>query len=260
MSAWKASKSFKSGAATIAFLDEGIGDPVVLVHGFGGCLQTDWVDTGWTRVLVDAGYRTIALDSPGHGGSTRFFTPQAYGVARMARAVADLLDHAGLRSADLIGYSMGARIVMALAMQEPARVRSAVLMGMGDSLTRRLANIDAIAVVLESPDVKTASELPAGYKAFVDRPLEDRQALAACLRAGRPVYSAADLAGVRLTLLSATGSNDEIGGSAIKLAKLVPGARAFELPGGDHRSVLGSAVCRKAVLDFLSDARAQRSR
>ncbi len=118
-------KTFRHDDVEIAFLDEGEGEPIVLVHGFASNATVNWVQPGWVSFLKQAGRRVIALDNRGHGGSAKLYDPAAYHSARMADDVAALLDHLALARADVMGYSMGARIAAFLALEHPARVRSA---------------------------------------------------------------------------------------------------------------------------------------
>src|ERR1051325_8680939 len=108
----------------IAFLDEGEGEPIVLVHGFASNKEVNWVHPAWVSTLTRAGRRAIALDNRGHGASTKLYDPAAYHSAIMAGDVSALIDHLALKRADVIGYSMGARIAAFLALREPDKVRS----------------------------------------------------------------------------------------------------------------------------------------
>ena len=114
----------------IAYLDEGEGAPIVLIHGFASTAAINWVHPGWVTTLTKAGRRAIAFDNRGHGASTKLYDPAAYHSATMADDVRALLDHLGLPRADIMGYSMGARITAFLALAHPDRVRAAVLGGL----------------------------------------------------------------------------------------------------------------------------------
>ena len=107
--------AFSNGAVEIAFLDEGAGDPIVLVHGFASTKEVNWVQPGWITTLTRAGRRVIALDNRGHGASSKLYDPSAYHSATMADDVRALLDHLAIERADVMGYSMGARIAAFLA-------------------------------------------------------------------------------------------------------------------------------------------------
>jgi pimeloyl-ACP methyl ester carboxylesterase len=59
--------SFHNGAVEIAYLDEGEGDPIVLVHGFASSKNVNWVYPTWVSELKKHNRRVIALDNRGHG-------------------------------------------------------------------------------------------------------------------------------------------------------------------------------------------------
>src|SRR6187397_1967151 len=100
--------SFKNGDVEIAYLDEGDGEPIVLVHGFASTKEVNWVQPGWVSALPRAGRRAIALDNRGHGASSILYDPAAYHSATMADDVRALLGHLNIERADIMGYSMGA--------------------------------------------------------------------------------------------------------------------------------------------------------
>ena len=112
---------FRRGDVEIAFLDQGAGDPILLVHGFASNAAVNWVYPGWVATLNGAGLRVIALDNRGHGSSTKCYDPIAYHSATMAEDAHALLDHLDVPRADVMGYSMGARISAFLAVANPER-------------------------------------------------------------------------------------------------------------------------------------------
>src|SRR5262249_31209708 len=74
---------FQHGSVEIAFLDEGEGEPIVLVHGFGSTKEVNWVHPGWVTTLTRAGRRVIALDNRGHGQSAKLYDPAEYHTDKM---------------------------------------------------------------------------------------------------------------------------------------------------------------------------------
>src|ERR1700716_3785671 len=107
------------------------GAPLVVVHGFASDYRLNWVGTRWQEALTTAGFRVFGLDCRGHGLSDKPHDRAAYAIGIMAGDVARLLDHAGIRTAGYLGYSMGARIGLQVVMDLPDRVSRAVLGGIG---------------------------------------------------------------------------------------------------------------------------------
>ena len=73
-----------NGDVEIAYLDEGAGEPIVLVHGFASIKEVNWVQPGWVSTLTRDGRRVIALDNRGHGQSTKLYDPADYHTDLMA--------------------------------------------------------------------------------------------------------------------------------------------------------------------------------
>jgi pimeloyl-ACP methyl ester carboxylesterase len=244
--------SFVHDDVEIAFLDEGEGEPVVLVHGFASTKEVNWVAPGWVATLARAGYRVIALDNRGHGASTKLYDPAAYHSATMAEDVRALLDHLGLERADVIGYSMGARNTALLALAHPDRVRSAVLGGVGGRLIDRPGLSESIADALEAPSLDDVTDSTGRqFRAFAEQTHSDLRALAACLRGSRQPLRRDELAGMAVPVLVAAGSKDTIAGSPEELAALMPGAQALIIPDRDHMLAVGDRVFKAGVLEFL---------
>lgn len=237
----------------IAFLDRGEGAPVVLVHGFASNKEVNWTYTGWVTELASAGRRVIALDNRGHGESTKLYEPSAYHSATMAEDVRALLDHLELQQADIIGYSLGARIAAFLALAHPARTRSAVLGGLGMGLVEGIGDPERIARALEAPTLADISD-PGGrmYRAFAEKTRSDLRALAACIRGVRQTLSRDEVGRIAAPLLVAVGANDTIAGSPEALAALIPRAQAFTIPGRDHMLAVGDRRFKAEVLSFLA--------
>ena len=244
--------SFHHGPVEIAFLDQGQGDPVVLIHGFASNKEVNWVQPQWMATLVGAGYRAIALDNRGHGQSTKLYDPSAYHSALMAEDVRALFDHLQLERADVLGYSMGARIAAFLALARPARVRSLILGGLGLRLVEGVGLPESIAGALEAPSIADVGDNNARtFRAFADQTGGDLKALAACIRGSRQTLSRQEVARLHVPVMVAVGGKDVIAGSAAALAALIPGARALDIPGRDHMLAVGDKVFKQGALDFL---------
>lgn len=245
--------TFQSDGVEIAYLDEGQGQPILLVHGFASNVAMNWTATNWLTTLTNAGKRVIALDNRGHGQSEKLYDTAQYGAPLMAEDCRRLLDHLDIERADIMGYSMGARICAFLALAHPTRVRSAIFAGLGINMVRGMAGTGPIAHALEANSIDDVVNPTARtFRAFAEQTKSDLKALAACIRSSRDPITREDIAQIACPVLVAVGSDDVIGGSAVELAKLIPGAEAYEISGRDHMKAVGDVGYKKAVLEFLS--------
>jgi len=245
--------SFDSDGVEIAYIDEGEGAPILLIHGFASNVVTNWIDPGWVRTLVQSGRRVIAYDNRGHGKSEKLYDPEVYGAPSMAEDARRLLDHLGIPRADVLGYSMGARIAAFLVLAHQARVRSAVLGGLGINMVKGTVGSGPIAKALEAPRIEdVVNETARSFRAFAEQTKSDLKALAACIRGPRERITPEQLATIAVPTLVAVGSGDVIAGSGPEHASLIPGAQFLDIPGRDHMRAVGDAAFKQGVLDFLT--------
>ncbi|MGH6803158.1 MAG: alpha/beta fold hydrolase [Methyloceanibacter sp.] len=246
-------QSFDSDGVRIAYIDEGEGEPILLIHGFASNVAVNWRDARWVRALIEAGRRVIAYDNRGHGQSEKLYDPSLYGAPIMAEDARRVLDHLGIGHADVMGYSMGARIAAFLVLNHPRRVRSLVLAGAGINLVRGMVGTGPIAKALEAPRIEdVTNDTARSFRAFAEQTGSDLKALAACLRGPREKITAQDLARIAVPTLVAAGSEDVIAGSGRELANLIPGSQLLDIEGRDHMKAVGDARFRQGVLDFLT--------
>lgn len=251
--------SFRHQNLQLAYFDEGdpSGEPVLLVHGFASTANVNWVYPGWLKTLGEAGYRVIALDNRGHGASDKPREVAAYHPSVMAGDVMALLDHLGIETAHLMGYSMGARISTFATLANPARVRSLVLGGLGIGMTDGVGDWDPIADALLAPSLEDVTHARGRmFRAFADQTKSDREALAACIRGSRDLVARSDMGRIETPTLIAVGTKDDIAGSPQELAALMPDARAIDIPNRDHMLAVGDRVFKAAVLDFYGQVAA----
>src|SRR4029453_12703016 len=127
---------FVSGGIRLPFIEGGGGEPVLLIHGFASSVRHNWIEPGWVSFLTRNGFRVAGFDHPGQGESDKLYDRALYGAPLMAEDARRLMDHLALPRADVMGYSMGARIAAFLALKYPERVRSAVFGGLGGNMVR----------------------------------------------------------------------------------------------------------------------------
>lgn len=245
--------SFHNGAVEIAYLDEGEGDPIVLVHGFASSKNVNWVYPTWVSELKKHNRRVIALDNRGHGDFSKLYDSEQYSIGAMAADVRALLAHLGIGRTDMMGYSMGARITAYIAYSHPELIRSAIFGGLGIGLIKGGGPGENVALALEADSLDDVTD-PVGrtFRAFADQTRSDRRALAACLRGSRRLMTNEEAAAIKVPLLIAVGTTDEISGSAQELQKVIAGSEVLDIPNRDHMRAVGDRVYKEGVLDFLS--------
>jgi pimeloyl-ACP methyl ester carboxylesterase len=245
--------SFHNGHVEIAYLDEGEGEPILLVHGFASTKTVNWVYPAWVSELKRNGRRVIALDNRGHGDSSKLYDAEQYHIPIMVSDVTALMDHLAIESADIMGYSLGSRMAAWLAHSQPQRLRSAILGGIGIGLIEGGGPGENVAQALEADSLDEVTD-PMGrtFRAFADQTRSDRRALAACMRGSRRLMTREEAGAIEVPVLIAVGTVDEIAGSAAALAKIIPGSKVLDIPNRDHMRAVGDKIYKAGVLDFLA--------
>jgi len=249
---------FDSNGVDIAFMDSGGGAdrlPVLLIHGFASNIATNWTNTGWVDFLTKAGFRVVAFDNRGHGQSRKLYQLADYGAPLMAEDARRLFDHLGIARANVIGYSMGARIAAFLAIGHPDRVGRIVFGGLGINMVRGMAGTGPIARALEADSLADVTNPTARtFRAFAEQTKSDLKALAACIRSSRAPITAEMVATIASPVLVAVGETDVNGGPPEELAKLIPEGRAYTIPGRDHNRAVGDSTFKAEVMTFFTAA------
>jgi len=257
---------------TLAAHVTGDGPGLVLLHGFTGSAAAWGAHLG----AFATGRRVIAVDLPGHGGSP---APDG-GLWDVADAVATTVARCGVDRADWLGYSLGGRVAMHVALRHPDRIDRLVLEsaspGLDDAAARtaRAADDDALADTLErdgltafvdrwlaQPLFASQARLPAPVRAAerARRLAASPAGLAAALRAmsvGRQEPLLAWLAHVRRPTLLLAGADDAAyRAHAARMAAVLPDARIVVVPAAGHTTHLENPAAFRAAVDvFLAPA------
>jgi 2-succinyl-6-hydroxy-2,4-cyclohexadiene-1-carboxylate synthase len=253
----------------------GSGPAVLLVHGFTG-RGSGW---GAHAAALAQHDRIVVVDLPGHGRSGIPADPRRASVERSADDLARILDRLDASPADVLGYSLGARIALRLAVAHAASVRRLILespsAGIADPVarTQRAVADEARAQRLErdgteafvdewerEPVFASHAAMPPARRAHLraERLRNDPTGLAASLRgAGQgvmePLHEA--LPGVSAPTLIIAGALDPTGRArAQNIAACIPGARLAIVEGAGHTPHLETPrTFRTLVTDFLEE-------
>jgi pimeloyl-ACP methyl ester carboxylesterase len=107
----------------IAYEVLGLGAPLVLLHGFGES-SGFWHELGYVEDCLSSGRKVVLIDLRGHGASAKPHDETAYAAGRWSEDVLDVLDHAGIEQADILGYGLGGRVGLRLSCMAPGRVHA----------------------------------------------------------------------------------------------------------------------------------------
>jgi pimeloyl-ACP methyl ester carboxylesterase len=237
----------------------GNGPPVVLLHGICVSFAGNFGAYGWIERLCGQGLQVVGMDLRGHGQSDKPHDPSAYGTTHLANDVIALLDHLGLHSVSLMGYSLGSVIALHLLHTHPDRFTRGVLIATGDGLLGLSPYSQAevapkLAHALDRPDYPV--DLPrhvATYWNFATKVGGDRLAAAAAARAHYPPCTPAEIRHVHCPVLVVSGEQDPVLGTGPRLAQALPHGRYLEIPGADHFNLTLNEQAQKAVATFLCE-------
>ena len=254
----------------------GDGPPILLLHGFTGR------GSDWARFLpaLRRRHRTIVVDLPGHGRSGTPPDPARHGLERTAADLAALLRTLDAVPAAVLGYSMGARVALRLALDHPLVVERLVLespsAGIADPAERarrrvrdealgRLVEQDGISAFVDAWEAQPLFASQAGLSPAVRADLRRRRlgnrpaGLAASLRwAGQgtmtPLHER--LGEIRVPALVIAGGLDPAGlARAAAIAAAIHGARLATVDEAGHAPHLERPEAfRRLIVGFLDGA------
>lgn len=257
---------FQSGGFKIHYVEQGKGEPVLLLHGFSASALMQWKVPGVAE-LLSRRYRVIAMDFRGHGRSDKPYDPGMYGI-HLVRDAVGLLDHLGIAKAHVVGYSMGGRVALRMSVDHPERLHSATIGGMGvvgdesvlppsqvrlaESLERG-EGIKPLLIEL-SPRNKpapTPERLDSANQVYMRN--QDQKALAAVVR------SVVDLAVTKEQLranpipaLAIIGAEDPFKKKVDLMQAIMSNLRVEVVP-GNHMSAYGQKEFKEKLQAFLAE-------
>ncbi|MFO7664194.1 MAG: alpha/beta hydrolase [Chloroflexota bacterium] len=250
---------------TIHYEVSGAGEPLLLLHGLGSC-GDDWQ----LQVPVFAWhYQVVTADMRGHGRPSK--PPGPYSVPMMAADVLALLDALEIKDAHIVGLSMGGMIAFQLAVDQPGRVRSLIIVNSVAALVPRTLSEKClvwarVALARLFGPAATARFLsrrlfPKPEQTIFRERLErqwatnDRQAYLAAMDA-LVGWSVMDrIHQIPCSVLVISGDRDYLSADAkLECTRLMPDARFITVEDSGHATPIDQFVIfNRLVLDFLSE-------
>ncbi|MGH9212524.1 MAG: alpha/beta fold hydrolase [Acidimicrobiales bacterium] len=217
--------------------------PVLLVHGFATSAARTWGDNGWIDLIGDMGRTVLAPDLLGHGTAPKPHDPAAY--VDLGGTLAEALPQGPV---DAIGFSLGAKVLLGLAVDDPTRFRRLVVAGVGANLFRT----DGSDVVRRAVggDADPADPVARYFAGLAADPEADPQALGALLDGDQRRLTTEDVGRVTCPALVVLGDRD-FAGPPDPLVEALPEARLVVLPRTDHFATPKEFRFIDAALDFI---------
>jgi pimeloyl-ACP methyl ester carboxylesterase len=256
--------------SNLNYIQEGKGDPIVLIHGMAASLH------GWNWMvptLAANGYTALALDLPGHGDSPKPDDPEQYTVKSFYAALDAWIDSRDFAAPPvLVGHSLGGYLSLFYAMRHPGKVRALLLidplynLGQLSPFVRMLRWRPAIGekALRLVPEWLVSALLGWDPTRTDDHPRDARQQIAADYKraSSHIVYVPASLQDLSPCLPQLTLPSLVIWGekdltlrpdSFLALADALPNAASHAVPGAGHQPHIGKpALVNRLVLDFLA--------
>lgn len=258
-------KFFDSNGVRIRYIEQGTGEPVVLVHGFIGTIEKNWMTSGVFQQLAK-NFRVIALDCRGHGKSDKPHDAKQYGP-EMALDIVRLLDHLKIEKAHIVGYSMGSMIATKLLTMKPERFLTAALGGAGgllDPTEEQVKLLDQLTADIEKGSLRTLilALTPEGQPRPTEEQIkqldasalagQDISALAALRRADiANAVTGEQVAAINVPTIAIIGTADPLIEGVNKLKKAMPKLKVVTVEGASHMTAFGRPEFIGALQEFL---------
>lgn len=239
----------------IAYLDQGSGPAILLLHGLTANVQVNWVDTGIADALDREGFRVIAIDMRGHDNSDAPASPDAYHPDAIAADAVGLVQQLDAEPVALFGYSYGCRTATIIAAEQQLEASALVLAGTDLDTTlnphpRNNPATDALcgALLAEDPSMVQFPGIEQ-LRAQLDGWNANHQAIAHIYR-GMQNARPTDFDAITAPTL-VINSPQEPDPSVV--ADLIPGAKTARLAAGDHMTGPMQPDFLPQVLGFLKE-------
>lgn len=218
---------------------------VVLLHGWGGSFATTWADTGWVDRLEATGRKVCPVDLPGHcpGDS---LNPADYNDLAGA-----LVERLPAEEVDIIAFSLGAKLALAICQRRLAKIGRLILGGLGDNAFEPEPAAEMLAKALSTGIEGNTPRVIAELVRYAAKSGADPDALAAVLlRPKNPVLDDEQDDSIPATLL-VNSNSDAIAMPDGRLRHKLGNPAYVLLEGVGHLQLTANRHFQDAAADFL---------
>jgi len=234
----------------LVYREVGQGRPVVLLHGYFSNATVNWVTYGHAAAVAARGFRVILPDLCGHGDSARPQEAADYPPDILADDGFALIEHLGLASYALGGYSLGARTTIRMLARGAAPSR-AVVAGMGlEGILHASGRDGHFRRILTHLGTFERRSPEGKAEAFLRSTGADPVAMLRLLDSGVDTPPEV-LASIATPVLVVAGAEDDDNGSAEELAAALPNGQVARVP-GNHMSAVARPELGAAIAGFLA--------
>lgn len=229
----------------IVFSDEGIGEPILLLHGFINSRKS-WNNTQLKQDLLDKGYRVIVPDLRGNGESDKPQNDEAYENDAEVRDVKLLIKHLHIKKYSAVGYSRGS-IVLAKLLTKDKRIKKAVLGGMGIDFTNPKWDRRIMFAKAFDGEVSEITKGAVAYAKSIDADLRSLH----LQQKYQPVTTKKELAKLKVDVMVICGDKDSDNGNSKELRDAFKRGVLKTVP-GDHNGAYKTKEFSEEILQFIN--------
>jgi pimeloyl-ACP methyl ester carboxylesterase len=162
----------KVGEMRVRYADLGSGEPVLLIHGLGGSIES------WTNNIEELAkvLRVVAIDLPGFGQSDK---PKiSYTIKFYRDFIVDFLKQLQIERTSIVGSSLGGHVAAETAISHPALVKKLVLVSPAGALPRSFKGSPALRRYVKVLEAKSVQDVKKALYAIDNKPVDDSYAKA----------------------------------------------------------------------------------
>lgn len=223
------------------------GKPIAILHGWGGSFATTF-GAVWHRAIIESGRLALVVDLPGHANADASTEPKDY--ADLASATSRLLPDEPI---DAVGFSLGGKIALALALAEPGRFGRLVIGGVGDNIfAPEPAGEELAQALVDGIGPTTSAHVRDMVEYSVPSGSAPRALAAVLRRPPNPRFTSETLSLLAVPTLVVNGTNDVVATPDGRLLAASPLISSVRLTGVGHVALPHEPRFIQQTLSFLT--------